>query len=300
MLPYGPDTLSQHEASDERYNLLRQSRNIRFSNNSDRGDNPRTSKHIPRVFTLHTKIPSHKSPGFSGIPTDLFKQAVVPFQGRIHLLVNEILEGKFDCDQDLLKAKVILIHKDKDIAIIDHYRPIALLSIIYQLINIIITSRLSRILEKYAVMESSQYRFRELCGVQMVVQRAHWVQQQAMKNSGTLVRIDLHFKNTFNSAGHSCLWAILRGLGVPDVDFLEALNSNSWMKIQVGTESTAPIQLDAGTVQGPVLYPILFDLFLNALLRLLNATDIKHGIRGMPSCGPCRRLFYLRMYCKDE
>ena len=63
------------------------------------------------------RILSHKSPGFSGIPADLFKQALVPFQGRIHLLVNEILEGKFDCDQDLLMAKVILIHKNKDIAI---------------------------------------------------------------------------------------------------------------------------------------------------------------------------------------
>ena len=57
----------------------------------------------------------------------------------------------------------------------------------------------------------------------MVVQRAHWVQQQAMKESGTLIRIDLDFKNAFNSAGQSCLWAILRGLGVPDVDFLEDL-----------------------------------------------------------------------------
>jgi len=76
-------------------------------------------------------MPSHKSPGFSGIPVDLFKQAPTPFQGRIHLLVNEILEGKFDCDQDLLMANVIFIHKYKDIAILDHYRPIALLNTIY-------------------------------------------------------------------------------------------------------------------------------------------------------------------------
>jgi len=39
-------------------------------------------------------------------------------------------------------AKVVFIHKDKDITILDHYRPIALLNTIYQLINIIITSRL--------------------------------------------------------------------------------------------------------------------------------------------------------------
>jgi len=116
----------------------------------------------------------------------------------------------------------------------------------------------------------------------MVVQRAHWVQQQAMKECGTVIRIDLDFKNAFNSAGHSCLWAILRGLGVPDVEFLEELYSKSWMRIAVGTGCSAPIQLDTGTVQGSVLSPLLFDLFLNALLRLLDATGITHGIKRTP------------------
>jgi len=171
-------------------------------------------------------MPSHKAPGFSAVPADLFKQAPAPFQRRIHLLINEILVGEYDCD-----LKVILIHKDKDIAILDHFRPIVLLNTIYQLIMIIITSRLRQLSENYAVMEGSQCHR----GVQMVVQRALWVQQQAMNESGTLIRIDLDFKNAFNSAGHSYLWVILRCLGVSDVDFLEDLYSNSWMKIQVGS-----------------------------------------------------------------
>jgi len=103
-----------------------------------------------------------------------------------------------------------------------------------------------------------------------------------MKESGTLIQIYLDFKNAFNSAGHSCLWAILRGLGVPDVKFLEELYSKLWMKIQVGTGCSAPIQLDTGTVQGSVLSLLLFDLFLNALLRLLDATGITHGIKRTP------------------
>jgi len=54
------------------------------------------------------------------------------------------------------------------------------------------------------------------------------------------------------------------------------------MKIQVGSDCTATIQLDTGTVQGSVLSPLLFDLLLNALLRLLDATGITHGIRRIP------------------
>jgi len=105
-----------------------------------------------------------------------------------------------------------------------------------------------------------------------------------MKESGTLIRIDLDFKNAFNLAGHSCLWLVLRGLGVPDVKILEGLYSNSWIKIQVGSECTFPIQLDTGMVQGSVLSPLLFDLFLNALLRILDATGITYDIRRTPQC----------------
>jgi len=126
----------------------------------------------------------------------------------------------------------------------------------------------------------------------MVVQRAHWVQQQAMKESGTWIRIDLDFKNAFNSAGHSCLWAILRGLGVPDVDFLEDLYSKSWMKIQVGAGCSAPIQLNTGTVQGSVLSPLLFDLFL----RLLDANGITHGFKRTPQCNHAAFADDLSMY----
>ena len=79
------------------------------------------------------------------VPADLFKQAPASFQRRIHLLVNEILIGDHDCDKELLMAKVILIHKDNDITILDHYRPIALLNTIHQLIMIIITSRLRQL-----------------------------------------------------------------------------------------------------------------------------------------------------------
>ena len=51
--------------------------------------------------------------------------------------------------------------------------------------------------------------------MQLVIQKAQWLTRQAMKCDGKLIRVDLDFKNAFNSAGHSCLWTILEGFGVP-------------------------------------------------------------------------------------
>ena len=52
--------------------------------------------------------------------------------------------------------------------------------------------------------------------------------------------------------------------------------------MQVGSKSSAAIQLDTGTVQGSALSHFLFDLFIKALLRLLDSTGISHRVRGVP------------------
>jgi len=99
-----------------------------------------------------------------------------------------------------------------------------------------------------------------------------------MKQDTKFILVDLDFKNAFNSAGHSSLWKILEGFGVPDVSLLSSIYEHATMRIQVGSKSSAAIQLDTGTVQGSVLSPLLFDLCINALLRLLDST----GVRGVP------------------
>ena len=102
-----------------------------------------------------------------------------------------------------------------------------------------------------------------------------------MKQDTKLFRVDLDFKNTFNSAGYSSLWKILEGFGVPDVSLLSSIHEHSTMRIQVGSKSSAAIQLDTETVQGSALSPLLFNLFINALLRLLDS-GISHRVRGVP------------------
>jgi len=76
-------------------------------------------------------------------------------------------------------------------------------------------SRVSQ--KKYAVLESLQHGFRGSRSVQLVIQKECWLLNEAMKQETKLIRVDLDFKNAFNSAGYSSLWKILEGFGVPDV-----------------------------------------------------------------------------------
>jgi len=121
-----------------------------------------------------------------------------------------------------------------------------------------------------------------------------------MKSDSKLIRVDLDFKNAFNSAGHSCLWKILEGFGVPDVSLLKDIYENSSMRIQVEGSATAAIQLDTGTVQGSTLSPLLFDLFINALLRLLDTTGISHKVKNLPEWNHQAFTDDLSLYVSEE
>jgi len=147
---------------------------------------------------------------------------------------------------------------------------------IYHLISIIITSRLRRLTEKNAIVESSQHGFRDSRSVQLVIQKERWLLKQAMKRDNKLIRVDLDFKNTFNSAGHSSLWKILEGFCIPHVSLLRSIYERSTMRVLVDNKPSAAIQLDTGIVQGSALSPVLFDLSINALLHLLDSTGILH------------------------
>ena len=96
---------------------------------------------------------------------------------------------------------MVLLCKDHgNPTLLANYRSIALCNSFYQLVNIIFTSRIRGLTEKYAVLASSQHGFRGSRSVQFVIQKERWLSKQAMKQDIKLIRVDLDFKNAFNSA----------------------------------------------------------------------------------------------------
>jgi len=94
------------------------------------------------------------------MPADLFKKAPEAFRKRAWILINNILAGHYVCSEELLEARVVLLCKDHgNLTLLANFRPIALCNSFYQLFNIIITSRIRGLTEKYAVLESSQLGF---------------------------------------------------------------------------------------------------------------------------------------------
>jgi len=70
---------------------------------------------------------------------------------------------------------------------------------------------------------------------------------------------------------------------IPDVDLLEQIYESTTIMPAQNNEESATITFNTGVAQGSITYPQLFNVFINALLRMLMVTgqneDISHGLQ---------------------
>ena len=125
---------------------------------------------------------NRKASGDDKMPPDLFKKAPEAFRKRAWILIILAGPGHCVCSEELLEARMVLLCKDHgNPTLLTNYRPIALCKSFYQLINIIITSRIGGLGEKYAVLESSQHGFQGSRSVQLDIRKERQLLKQVMK-----------------------------------------------------------------------------------------------------------------------
>ena len=75
----------------------------------------------------------------------------------------------------------------------------------------------------------------------------------------------------------------VRMFKIPDVDLLEQIHEGATVRLAPSDEESATITFDTGVAQGSITSPQLFNIFINALLRMLTVTgqndDISHGLQ---------------------
>jgi len=65
---------------------------------------------------------------------------------------------------------------------------------------------------------------------------------------------------------------------IPDVDFLEQIYDTATVRLAPNATESAKITFDTGVAQGSITSTQLFNIFINALLRMLTATGQNQGI----------------------
>jgi len=115
------------------------------------------------------------------------------------------------------------------------------------------------------------------------MQKVHFIQQEAQRQDKRVYQVDIDFKNAFNAMSQAVLWRVMRMFIIPDVDFLEQIYDDVTVRLAPNDEESATITFNTGVAQGSIKSPQLFNIFINALLRMLTVTgqteDISHGLQ---------------------
>jgi hypothetical protein len=126
-------------------------------------------------------------------------------------------------DEDL-RCAIRLLHKGEETSDKpSDWRPIGLFNVGTQLVHHVINYRPTTITEVENLIVPGQDGGRSGRGVDLNHLKLDWITSEANRLKQRIIRIDIDFKNAFNSMSQSALWEVMRAYNIPDVDLLEAI-----------------------------------------------------------------------------
>lgn len=176
---------------------------------------------------------------------------------------------------------VTMLYKKGEPSDTANYRPITLVNCISKIFMQILYSRLQTWAEANNLLAEFQSGFRKgrSCTDNIFVLNAI-IQLQLNKPKQKLYAIFVDFKGAFDSVDHLLLWVKLQALGISSkllniiINFYKIARAS----IKSAHQHTNFVNVTRGVLQGEVLSPLLFALFINDLENFL----LKKGCRGIP------------------
>lgn len=275
---------------------------------------------IVELEEAFSRCKSGKAPGMDHISNDFIKAMPGSCRDYILNLFNKILDSE-KIPELWGKVIITMIHKKGDKNDPTNYRGIALVNCLTKLFTSILNRRLSRWAEMVGVLPNCQTGFREdrSCLDNIFVVNTT-VQFQLRLGSRSVYCLYVDFCRAFDSVSHSLLWNKIHGLGVGGrfIRTVGSLYEQASLQVRSGGVLSDTFHITEGVLQGEMLSPLLFILFLHDvetyfrernlygpsingftdLLMMLYADDVillastPKMMRKMVSC--------LEQYCKEN
>lgn len=221
---------------------------------------------------------SNKSPGEDGVSTENIKLGGTALLKILCKLYNACLRNCTTPEQ-WNKATMILIHKKGDIAQLQNYRPISLLSQIYKLFMRIITKRLTAKLDFYQPRE--QAGFRAGYGVNDHLHTIKILIEKCVEYNKPLVLIFVDYEKAFDTVDHHSMLEALADCRI-DYRYINIVkhvykNAKAYIRLH---EDTPDFKMERGVRQGDVISPKLFTTLLEYMFKRIKIENYGINING--------------------
>ena len=216
-----------------------------------------------------SKMENEKSPGPNKIPPEAFKN----LQGLGYITLTNIIYDYWTNENNnnptYTKLGLTILPKKGDLTDTNNYRGIALGDICAKIISSIITTRLTKYLQKIGIEEQYGSQYNKGCpDATFSLKTALQIIKEHNLSSYVLF-VDL--VKAYDSVNRELLWEILEIYGIPIelIKIIKKLHNNVYYIINVGKEKQKIIGT-VGVKQGDNLGPILFIILVQAVSQTLD------------------------------
>ena len=226
------------------------------------------------------KLKSHKAPGRDGIPPEFYKLAAEavdePGVGIEHphtemgkallRIVNRLYKKGIPSKWN--EAWVVSILKSGDPTDMNNYRGISLIVVIVKLATLVITTRLTSVLEDsgFFIKEQAGFRWREECAGHVCALYEILRRREIEEKRTYLAFIDI--RKAYDTVPIEGLLRKLYMIGVSGttLEYIRSLYSGATVRVRTKYGLSGLVQLLRGLRQGCNASPALFDIFINEIL----------------------------------
>ena len=246
------------------------------------------------------RMKSGKAAGESGILPEMMRAMCCDeeFVGKLLQLIGDVW-AECRVPADWRDAVLIPIPKKGDLSECDNWRGISLLDVVGKVVARIIQGRLQVLAEE--VLPESQCGFRSGRGCMDMVFTVRQLVEKSWEHKEKVFFTFVDLKKAYDSVPRQALWKVLRKLGVPGVlvNLIESFHQDMQAKIRLKGKLMDPIDVRNGLRQGCCMAPVLFNLFMNAVVERWEVRKREAG-----SVGGVRLLYkydgkLFRRYTRD-
>ncbi|KAJ9531789.1 hypothetical protein QJQ45_021938 [Haematococcus lacustris] len=224
-----------------------------------------------------SRLAGGKAPGPDGVENEIIKMLPWEMRETIHQLFI-IMWATGGTPTTWKTSDTCLLYKDKGQETdLNSYRPVGLANTVYKLWTSLITKTLSEYAEANGMLSKNQAGFRSHRNTTQQLQMLVMALEDAKLAKADIYALLVDFTSAFNTTCQDKLLWIMHDLGFPTdaTDAVKDLYTGATTRFKTPYGHTDPVSVNRGTIQGDSLSPFLFLIYIEPLLRWLQA-----GARG--------------------